>query len=1340
MTDKPRDAKYYVVGGPVQPDRECYQQRYADAELYRRLSDGEYCHVLAQRQTGKTSLAASTARKLRAGETMVSMVDLTQASGEDPAENAGRWYYSIAYRIVRELRIRVDIQTWWQERSGLTNQQRLREFFLEIVLEETKKPVVIFLDRVDATRGQPFAQDLFGAIRACYDARVTDSVFQRLTFAMFGSGAASEIVKNVQGSPFEISVAIPLPDFSAQEMAGLMVGLGKPLPEAEEILKRVWTWTRGHPYLSQKIFRGLARRRADVISAEIVDELVNTQFLAPNSLREEPHLTAIAERLGREGSGRTARLNLYGRVRKGVDVNYDNASRPQRELVTAGVVSIGSGGVLRVRNEIYAMVFGMRWVNQSLPYGIKGIGIAAAIIAVLIALPVWYTEYLPRPYISALSTADQDYAVAEDAYQSLQFLPGYGATADRLFMDFLARSSASVSSLSDMRLIYARVAALPDGAQRANELLADFWERKAVAEMHIGNRDAALISLLEALQVPTEARRRLAAELVGQDYRNLAGTIRTRNKLKAIAADESSSLLTVLDQRNNVDVWRLDGERPRLVSSDVLIAEERLELEERRMIDGLTGVPQLLVKTNHTRPQQVMMYLRAPSGQQARLSLSAGQPLAEGVYAFDFGAFRQLRGLLAGEMAGNWSIAVSDLEQGVGGELLDWGLVPAGVRDIATDDFLAQPIPEPRLTENATAVLAGDGRLAMSWPLDQQTKGSILIWDLTTNEVLARIPRPDDFAGARFALGGERVITLESRQISVWETATGKNVGQIELDASSKALLSMSTNGRFIALRASLADGTPGVAVWDLSAVKRFGALVPAENVGPVAVESNGKYLAIGGRDPWVRVWSVADGGLQREFEHSSPLRSILFDATGNWLATDDLSSTFRVWSVADGGVPVLERLGSGAWRAQFSSDSSRLLFGASDRAYEIAYLPTARSAGVRLQHAVAANDSFAPGRQLAPVILGGSNVVVTSDADSGVKVWSVPGTPASLVARSKSLPGGTRAAISRDGKRIAVGTQSGEVRIFAVGAPGGILLGMDTEAEVPPTDPDVVYLRFSDDTALLASASMDGRVRVWNAGTGVARELLIAHPDGAAHDLVFAEQNRLLISASRREVIVTDLTSGEVIARQRIQANHPQLAVAEQTGVIFIADDLDGVTAWDWRVGEAWRVVEGENQIRNVAVSADGSKLVTASDKQLLIQWDLISGLQLENVVQAAGKVDDMWIVGDDNRLLLQAGPWLQTFKLFPTGLVASDTRLLAVAPAALQPAADGLSVTMLSASASRPTISNKVLDVPGAAQLEGAVEDLRQQWQARLSLMLDEDGLLAPSIDESAVLPEGS
>ena len=78
-----RNSKFYVVGGPVQPDRDCYVERNADSELTRRMLDGDYCHVFAQRHSGKTSLAAHTAWQLRDQGVKVAYVELTQERRDD---------------------------------------------------------------------------------------------------------------------------------------------------------------------------------------------------------------------------------------------------------------------------------------------------------------------------------------------------------------------------------------------------------------------------------------------------------------------------------------------------------------------------------------------------------------------------------------------------------------------------------------------------------------------------------------------------------------------------------------------------------------------------------------------------------------------------------------------------------------------------------------------------------------------------------------------------------------------------------------------------------------------------------------------------------------------------------------------------------------------------------------------------------------------------------------------------------------------------------------------------------------------------------------------------------
>jgi hypothetical protein len=159
MKSAKRSPKFYAVGGPVQPDRPCYLQRDADDLLLRRLLDGDYCHVLAQRHTGKTSLAAHTAWNLRACDVRVAVIDFTQMLRNEQDDTAGRWYYSIAYRIVRDLRIKSDMQAWWADHSGLTNQQRLVEFFFEIVLAGSEHRYVVFVDRLDVMADNPLGQE-----------------------------------------------------------------------------------------------------------------------------------------------------------------------------------------------------------------------------------------------------------------------------------------------------------------------------------------------------------------------------------------------------------------------------------------------------------------------------------------------------------------------------------------------------------------------------------------------------------------------------------------------------------------------------------------------------------------------------------------------------------------------------------------------------------------------------------------------------------------------------------------------------------------------------------------------------------------------------------------------------------------------------------------------------------------------------------------------------------------------------------------------------------------------------------------------------------------------------
>ena len=1349
------DPRFYVVGGAVQPGRDCYIARAADAELFRRLVDGEYCCVLAQRQVGKTSLAAATAAKLRALDVGVAVVDLTQASAENPTENTGRWYYSIAYRILRDLRLRGDLQAWWAERGGLTNLQRLREFFQEMVLAETTGPVTVFLDRVEATLNVPLAQDLFACVRACHDARATNPEFARLTFTLLSSAAPRELVPSVRGSPFEIATRVELPDFSPQEMAALLAGLGPAPPLAEELNSRVWSWTRGHPYLSQKVYRGLARRSVEQLYPGEVDELVRTQFLTPGTLREEPHLSTIAAELLRDTPTRTARLNLYGRISKGIRVRSDAKSVPEQELTVVGLVAPDAHGRLRVRNEIYGLVFDTRWANEHLPFGVRTLVGAAMVLAAVIALPVWYTEYLPRPYVVALTAAEQDPGVAAGAYNRLKQLPGFAATADRLYTSYLVRRGVRAPTLPAARAVAARLDPLPGGRELSRELLAGYWDRIAARRMHAGDRDAALVSAVEALVQPTPQRRRRAGELVGADYVNLWGTLHSDSPVRDIVGDAETGVVTLVTAGNQIDQWRLDAPLPVFVRRAAVTAEERLPLELRRYFERVPRRPRLLLAVQHEAPQQLEVGLRAPSGAQAVVPLAQARRLGNVTYAIDFEQQPELQQLLAGEEQGSWTLLVTDTEAGATGEVLGWDLIAGGAAPLSDTASVQQPIPEPRASAAARVRLGAAGRLALAWPQRVTHSGVLQVWDLGAERVVARVPHTPALRDAAFALGGRLVLTLDGPTLRVFDTAATLSLGEIPFPAADFTGLALAGNGRFAAWAQSPAQGTgePVVVVWDLLTMQEQGRIVAVGDMVALAVDASGRRLAQGGRDNFVRVWSVPEARLTHEFVMSAPARALQFDAAGRWLAVDDVRHTFRLWDLENTAAPVIERVGSSPWQTRFAADSATLVLGSYDRAYQVVYLPGGRVAAADLRHpAVPAEER--PAQRPRPVLLPRQNRVITSDAGAGVKVWSLPAAAGAPVGERPP-----QMALSGDGELFAGGRALSDLRLRH--ADGSRVLALSNAAVTLSPDrpearpPELVQLRFSNDHRLLAAAATDGRARIWDTATGQPVRAPVVHADGPVLTVRFAADGRYLLSASRLEVQVTDvqvtdvqvtdvqmtdgqvdvrqtsdLAAGATVGRLRIQSDNPAIAYADATGQLFVANGDGSVLSWNWRSGAIATAVPASYRVTRLAVSADGRRLLTAGADFALRQWDLDTGTLLPGTVQAAGEVDALWLSANQRRLVVQAGHWLQSVAVMPAGLAHRHTRLLSTEPAALQPGPRGETALVLAAEAgaSLPVVQPVDLTDPSSPPLAGSADELRPFWRSRLALDVTPEGTIVP------------
>ncbi|MEQ9614007.1 MAG: AAA-like domain-containing protein, partial [Algiphilus sp.] len=87
---------------------------------------------------------------------------------------------------------KISFSNWWRDREILSPVQRLSEFIDDVLLIELSDKIVIFIDEIDSILKIKFKDDFFAFIRACYNQRVDNPDYQRLTFCLLGVATPSD--------------------------------------------------------------------------------------------------------------------------------------------------------------------------------------------------------------------------------------------------------------------------------------------------------------------------------------------------------------------------------------------------------------------------------------------------------------------------------------------------------------------------------------------------------------------------------------------------------------------------------------------------------------------------------------------------------------------------------------------------------------------------------------------------------------------------------------------------------------------------------------------------------------------------------------------------------------------------------------------------------------------------------------------------------------------------------------------------------------------------------------------------------------------------------------------
>lgn len=385
---------YFFLGGTLPNSVPSYVERTADRELLEALRAGEFCYVLDTRQVGKSSLMVRTAQRLHTNECPCAILDVSSI-GENLTQE--QWYFGLLMNLALAFDVETEVEDYWVEHSRLGYVQRWFTALRAVIMPRVGTSLIVFVDEIDAVRKLPFSVDeFFAAIRECHNRSASHLSEHQITFCLMGVATPSDLIQDIRTTPFNIGRRIELRDFSLAEMARLAEGLTGTPTEQQAQLARVWYWTAGHPYLTQKFCQALAGKGHSLTPQEI-DRLCQDIFVSRQAQDTDDNLKFVSRQLLFDEMSRADILTLLHQIQTGkrTPLRSDADLLVQRLLLSGVVRTDPATQRLVVRNRIYATVFGVAWIKGNMPHAEvrrqrlavwKGIVRASAVWACIVGL------------------------------------------------------------------------------------------------------------------------------------------------------------------------------------------------------------------------------------------------------------------------------------------------------------------------------------------------------------------------------------------------------------------------------------------------------------------------------------------------------------------------------------------------------------------------------------------------------------------------------------------------------------------------------------------------------------------------------------------------------------------------------------------------------------------------------------------------------------------------------------------------------------------------------------------------------------------------------------------
>ncbi|MEJ7591415.1 MAG: hypothetical protein WKF77_07690 [Planctomycetaceae bacterium] len=374
-----------------------------------------------------------------------------------------------------------------------------------------------------------------------------------------------------------------------------------------------------------------------------------------------------------------------------------------------------------------------------------------------------------------------------------------------------------------------------------------------------------------------------------------------------------------------------------------------------------------------------------------------------------------------------------------------------------------------------------------------------------------------------------------------------------------------------------------------------------------VTLSPDQQFAFCGGSDGTIRQWNLTDANpaniepVKTYAGHAAPVTELSVSPNGAILCSVSDDKTLRVWKIADRSIVHTIEHPKAVTSVSVSPDSTRVVTGCADGIPRLWDVTTGQLLESFADHT--ADTAIQCVRYLSD-----SQTIVSSGDDK------------SLITRRTTV---SRSVAVHTGAIRSMVAYNGGVQVISAGDDAKVVMtnlstgNRDREYTVGDQKPVVVAVR--PDAQQIAAGCEAGEVLVWNVNDGT-KTLQVLNVNSAVTSMAWSPDNRKLAVSTARNTIHIFAPTVQGVQPPVELTLHQQFAVTSPVNrLVFAADSRSVWTAladgqieeWAYAGLEQRRQFNHGGPVYGVAVTHDGSTVVSCSTDQTVRVWDTLAGQQ---------------------------------------------------------------------------------------------------------------------------------